>query len=171
MADDYTANAGAGGATFASDEIGGRHFARVKTVWGVDGAQVDTSASAPMPVQVIGQATSGATTHRLMSAATTNATSVKASAGTVYGVFAINLSSTIRYLKLYNKASAPTVGVDTPMLTLPVPGDTTGAGFTLSVPQGIAFSTGIALALTTGYTDADAVAVGAGELFIHTFYV
>jgi len=171
MADDYVANAGAGGATFASDEISGRHFARIKTVWGVDGSQIDTSASAPLPVQVIGQATSGASLHRLISAATTNATSVKASAGTVYGVFAINMNTAVRYLKFYNKASAPTVGTDTPVLTLPIPADTTGAGFFLSLTQGIAFSTGVALALTSGYADSDTAVVAAGEIFVHTFYV
>ena len=53
-------------------------------------------------------------------AATTNATSTKASAGTVYGIIVANASAETRYLKVYNKASAPTVGTDTPVLTFPV---------------------------------------------------
>lgn len=50
MADNVTANAGAGGATFATDDIGGVQYPRTKVVWGADGAVNDTSAAAPLPV-------------------------------------------------------------------------------------------------------------------------
>lgn len=50
MADNVVANAGAGGATFASDDIAGVHYPRTKVVWGADGAANDTSAAAPLPV-------------------------------------------------------------------------------------------------------------------------
>lgn len=50
MADNVTANAGAGGATFASDDIGGIQYARAKLSWGVDGSAVDASATNPLPV-------------------------------------------------------------------------------------------------------------------------
>lgn len=50
MADNVEANAGAGGATFASDDIGGVQYPRAKVVWGADGAANDTSAAAPLPV-------------------------------------------------------------------------------------------------------------------------
>lgn len=50
MADNVTANAGAGGATFATDDIGGVQYPRAKVVWGADGAANDTSAAAPLPV-------------------------------------------------------------------------------------------------------------------------
>jgi len=55
------------------------------------------------------------------SAATTNATSAKASAGEVHVILATNTTATVKYLKLYNKASAPTVGTDTPILTIALP--------------------------------------------------
>jgi hypothetical protein len=101
----------------------------------------------------------------LISAATTNATSVKASAGQVYSIYAHNINAAVRYLKLYNKASAPTVGTDVPVLTLPIPANTAGAGFVLDTGgMGIAFATGIALALTTGVADADTGAVAANEI-------
>lgn len=51
MADNYVTNAGSGGNTFASDDIGGTHYARVKPSWGADGSATDTSVSAPLPVQ------------------------------------------------------------------------------------------------------------------------
>ena len=52
--DNVTADAGAGGATFAADDIGGVHYPRTKIAWGVDGAAVDASASNPFPVVQIG---------------------------------------------------------------------------------------------------------------------
>lgn len=51
MADNFTANAGSGGSTFASDDIGGVHYSRVKPSWGADGSATDASVAAPLPVQ------------------------------------------------------------------------------------------------------------------------
>lgn len=51
MADNFTTNAGSGGATFASDDIGGVQYPRVKPSWGADSSATDTSVAAPMPVQ------------------------------------------------------------------------------------------------------------------------
>ncbi len=48
--DNVTADAGTGGAVFATDDIGGIHYPRSKVVWGADGAVNDTSAAAPLPV-------------------------------------------------------------------------------------------------------------------------
>lgn len=51
MADNFTANAGSGGATFASDDISSVQYPRVKPSWGADGSATDTSVAAPLPVQ------------------------------------------------------------------------------------------------------------------------
>jgi len=51
MADNFTANAGSGGATFASDDVASVQYPRVKPSWGSDGSATDTSVAAPMPVQ------------------------------------------------------------------------------------------------------------------------
>lgn len=51
MSDGFVANAGSGGNTFASDDIGGTHWPRVKPSWGADGSATDTSVAAPLPVQ------------------------------------------------------------------------------------------------------------------------
>ena len=113
----------------------------------------------------------GATPYKLVSAATTNATSVKASAGTLYMITASNVNAAARYLKLYNKASAPTVGSDTPVFTFIIPGNTAGAGTNIPIPTvGINFSTGIAFALTTEATDAGSTGVAANELVINLAY-
>ena len=52
LADNYLTNANTtSGSTFASDDISSVHYPRVKPSWGADGAAVDTSVAAPMPVQ------------------------------------------------------------------------------------------------------------------------
>lgn len=112
----------------------------------------------------------GATAGRLISAGSTNATSLKGSAGQIYMISAINLNAAVRYLKIYNKATAPTVGTDTPVWTFPIPASATGAGFVLSIPTGVEFSLGIALALTTGVADADTGAVAANEIIVNIAY-
>ena len=154
MADNYVANAGSGGSTFAADDISSVYYARVKVSVGSDGIAADCWTSA-----------------RLISAASTNATSLKASAGVLGFIYAVNLNAAVRYLKLYNKASSPTVGTDTPVATLPIPASTTGAGFMLPMGPGIAFATGIAYALTTGAADSDTGAVAANEQFLLFGYV
>lgn len=108
------------------------------------------------------------TTHHLISAATTNATSVKASQGTIGLLVVCNAATSKRYFKLYNKASAPTVGTDVPVLTyMLAPGETheipTG-------PYGLNLSAGIAYALTTGITVADTGAVGLSDMSVFLGY-
>lgn len=115
-------------------------------------------------------ASGGLSISRVISAATTNATSAKASAGQVYGYYVSNINASPRYLKLYNKASAPTVGTDTPVLTFLIPGNTAGVAGHVEFTNGIAFATGIAFALTTGVADADTGAVAANELVVNLLY-
>jgi len=104
-------------------------------------------------------------------AASTNATSLKASAGTLYQLYAVNLNAAVRYIKFYNKASAPTVGTDTPVATFPIPASATGAGFQINFDPGFDFSTGIAYATTTGVADSDTAAVAANEIIVVGVYV
>jgi hypothetical protein len=108
-----------------------------------------------------------ASNAKLISAASTNATSVKGSAGQVFGWFIFNANASTRYVKLYNKATAPTVGTDTPTIVLPIPG---GSAANVEFTNGIAFGTGIALALTTGMADSDTGAVAASDLVVNLFY-
>lgn len=101
-------------------------------------------------------------TSRITSAAgTTNATSAKASAGRIHNITGYNAAAAVRYLKIYNKASSPTVGSDTPVLTFALP---PGAGFAFDFPKPYYFGTGIAYAMTTGNSDADTGALTAGDV-------
>lgn len=96
---------------------------------------------------------------------------VKASTGAVIGGSISNLSASLRYLKFYNKASAPTVGTDTPVFTIPVQPNSTLllAEFFSAMPT--KFSTGISFAMTTGIDDTDVGVVTAGDLMLNLIYV
>lgn len=116
-------------------------------------------------------AAGGATPGRLVSAASTNGTVVKASAGTLYTLIVTNLNAAVRYLKVYNSTSV-TVGTTTPTWTFAIPASTTGAGFNVPIPAcGIAFGTGICLGMTTGVADNDTGAVAANEIIANYAYI
>lgn len=109
----------------------------------------------------------GYTPGMLISAATTNATNVKASAGKLGFCVVTNINAAVRYLKFYNTAAAPTVGTDVPVLVFAIPGATTGGGIAVPIPpQGLNFTTGLSFALTTGVATADTGAVAANELVV-----
>lgn len=111
-----------------------------------------------------------ATGHSAVSAASTNATSVKGSAGTLFSIEAFNTNAAPAYLKLYNKATAPTVGTDTPVRRYCIPGNVAGAGVVFAFPKGVTFDTGIAYAITTGAADSNTDAVAANEVLVNLSY-
>lgn len=106
---------------------------------------------------------------KVICAASTNATSVKASAGKIYRIDAFNSDTVGYWVKFYNKASAPTVGTDVPVATKYVPA---GGGFVIESTTGIPYTTGIALAATLNATDADTTVVTtANKLVINLRYI
>lgn len=90
-------------------------------------------------------------------AASTNSTSIKGSAGTLCHLVAISTSATVVYLRVYNSASAPTCSSATGAThTYPVPASATGAGVVVALgPFGEAFTTGIGFCVTGGGSDTD----------------
>lgn len=145
---------------------------------GVDIGDVDVTSIAAGSnligdVGISGSRTSGGTTLYKNIDVDESEDEVKGSAGQVYWIHAMNLASSVLYLKLYNAAAADvTVGTTVPDLTFPLPtqGDTNGAGFTLSIPNGIEFDTGITVAATTGVGDGDSGAPGANEVVVNLGY-
>lgn len=69
-----------------------------------------------------------------------------------------------RFLKIYDKLAAPTVGTDTPKLTLPI---LAGQYVQIDDCDGILFENGIGVGATTGIADADTGALGANEVIVH----
>ena len=90
----------------------------------------------------------GLSISRTVSGASTNATSVKASAGQVYNIQVSSVNAAARYLHLYNTAGAPTCNASI-ISTHIVPGNTAGAGTNIVLAPGVAFGTGIGFCLTT----------------------
>lgn len=97
----------------------------------------------------------------LSSAATTNGTNVKNAAGTIHKIN-LNVAVAGKFLKLYNKATAPTVGTDTPVMTIPLAA--TGAREIDFGPNGLYFATGIGYGITGAIGDADTTAVASGDI-------
>ncbi len=113
----------------------------------------------------------GSTPSVTISAASTNATSVKATAGNIFSIQAFSIDATPVYLKLYDDSAAPTVGTDTPIKVLLIPGDSVkGNGFTYQPSRGLSFSNGIAFAITGGIANNDTTAIAASEVVINIDY-
>lgn len=111
--------------------------------------------------------------QHFLSAATTNSTSVTATRASVYLIVVSNHFTASRFLKLYDKATAPTCGTDTPVKTIEVGGVTTSPTATTLVipnPIGSLFKSGIGFCITGVGTDADTTAVGANEVTLDLDY-
>jgi hypothetical protein len=118
-------------------------------------------------VQYRASATGGATVAKILSAASTNATSVKATSGRVVGYHLTNTTAAIKYFRLYNLAVAPTVGTSAPLSVIPISANSSAI---VSIPGGIAFATGISYAITGAAADLDATAVAANDVVGSIFY-
>lgn len=143
----------------------------------------DTGVAAYTPVNVLNTvnvaiaqpftlsaSTSGAATrYRYKSvAASDNLVSVKASAGNIHHLIVSNANAAIRFLKLYDKASAPILASDTPQATIVIP-----AGGTVVAPYDLIrypFALGIAHAIVTAAADATSGNTGADEVFLTMLY-
>lgn len=111
--------------------------------------------------------TSGLTPYRNINVGTTGA-NVKASAGTVYGGIVSNTANAWRYLKLYDKATAPTVGTDTPLLTIALPPNSSGP---IPINNGCKFTLGIGVGATVLIADNDTTTPTANDVVVNLFYV
>ena len=120
----------------------------------IPGAQV--SATQPVSGTVTITNPTG-TTYNVVTAASTNSAVVKATAGTLYEITISNPTATAAYVKLYNKATAPTVGTDEPVMTIPVPATSaTTMPISLIFGQvGKRFATGIGIACTAAAAATD----------------
>jgi hypothetical protein len=108
-----------------------------------------------------------ASINHLVAAGSGDATSIKASAGTLRSVHVYNKADATRYVKFHNTAGAPTPG--------------SGVVFTVGVLAnqhrdivfpggGRAFATGIAMTLVTGIADNDNTGVTAADMVVDVIY-
>lgn len=125
------------------------------------GQASDSSSSQPSSTTILA--------YKRISTASTNTAIVKASSAKIYSIVAIGLTSTVRYLKFYNKATTPVLATDVPVWTYPIPANTQGAGIAVTLP-GVDFSQGLSIAITAGRADTDEVAVAAGDVIVNLAY-
>ena len=114
----------------------------------------------------------GCTPYRHLSNGSTKADVIKASAGQLYGSISMgNIGAAAVYLRIYDKATAPSTS-DTPVIgPLVIPGATTGAGREHVLPiQGVAFANGISWRLTTTIADDADTAVTSAEVSFSIYY-
>lgn len=105
-------------------------------------------------------------TYRNINAQTTGSV-VKAYAGGIFDLTMSNANAAIRYLKLYDKATAPTSS-DTPIRTYLLPPSST---VVVPVTDGIDFVNGISLRASTGVADNDNTAPSANDVLVNIGYL
>ena len=137
---------------------------------GMAGIPVNVATAVSLTASLQPSTSLGASTyHKLISTNTTNATSVKTSAGSINAMHVSNTNATTgAYLKIYNKASAPTVGTDTPVFTFYIP--PAGIRTIDCGTSATRLSTGIAYAITLNPADTDVTAVPANEIIVNMSY-
>ncbi len=102
-----------------------------------------------------------ANTSRLVSAAASvNATLVATSPRYLFQLSGYNAAAAVRYLKIYNKSTAPTVGTDTPILSYRL---AASSNFQIDLP-GYFCSLGLGYGFTTGAADNDTGALTAADI-------
>jgi hypothetical protein len=106
-------------------------------------------------------------TNHTIAAASTNAKVVKASKGTLMKISASNHTASFKFVKIYDKATAPTVGTDIPKLTYGIP-----PNWSRDADLGtVAFQNGIAIAITGAAADTDATAVALNDVAVDVYYL
>lgn len=129
---------------------------------GVSAGQYGTWTVTPIPAT-----SGGGSIYRVLWPANATGVNIKPSAGQLYGYQIANTAASIRYVKLYNKATAPTVGTDTPVLTL---GIQPSSSLNFDSTTGIAFAAGIGIGVTNLVADSDTTAPTANDVIVNVFY-
>ena len=113
------------------------------------------------------QAVSSLNTYRNINLNATGV-NIKPTAGAMFGYYITNISASIRFVKIYNKATAPIVGTDIPYITMPL-----GAGITMNMRDGtgINLNNGIGIAATSLIADTDTTNPAANDVVVNIYYV
>ena len=106
-----------------------------------------------------------ASVFRLVAANTTNLTQVRQPSGNFAGLYVVNTTAAIIYVKLYVLAAQPTVGTTPIWMTFQVAASTDKF---INPTEPICANATIWLATTANAVDSDATAIGSGPI-IHVF--
>ena len=132
------------------------------------GANNDVTISGTASVSFSPKTSGGYSVARDIDLDEASPANIKASPGQVYGWYFYNNASSTRYIKLYDKATAPVLASDTPLMTIPMPAGAAANVFNL---HGIPFTNGIGWAATTGVADNDTGAPAANDVIANLYYV
>jgi hypothetical protein len=92
---------------------------------------------------------------------------IKAGQGKLGGYYISNAAASERYVKFYNKATAPT-SADTPVLTLAIPAT---AAANMVTDAGVSgFTAGLSVRASTALADSDNTAPTANDVTVNIFY-
>jgi hypothetical protein len=134
-------------------------------VVGNAGGAVDAATNAAAPANILWQVQAPSTATGVALTSSTKATltasvNVKATAGNVYGVFAMNGAASTCWIQFINSATAGTLGTGV-ILSVPLPASTTQPIWLNPGPLALAsFSSGIAVGIATTATGASACGTG-----------
>lgn len=125
-----------------------------------------TNAIGDVGIQYRANATGAASRVHLVSAANTNATVVKSSAGRLLGYCLTNNNAAKVYLKFHNSSTTPTAGAGV-VQTIGIP---IGGTVVHTIDGGVAFSTGIAFTTVTTAPDNGSTGVALNDIVGDIFY-
>lgn len=97
---------------------------------------------------------------KVVTAASTNASLQKNSAGNLMEISASNPTATAAFLKIYDKASAPTVGTDVPLMTINVPANSAVSFEFGNLGKRFVLGLGLAVTAAIGATDTGVTIAG-----------
>ena len=85
----------------------------------------------------------------------------------IYDYYIRNNATAVRYIKFYDKGTAPTVGTDTPLRVIGIPA--TGAA-NLFIAEGIKFSSGIGIGAVTTVANNSTTAPSTNDVVVNIGY-
>lgn len=124
-------------------------------------------ATAPTNTVVASNTSAATVLYTVNSVASTNAASIKNSSANLYGFSVMNASASTKYVRIYQKATAPTVGTDIPVMVVAIPATSSKE---IEYVPALRLIPGLAVAITGGAAATDSTAVAAGDVQLLVSY-
>ena len=99
--------------------------------------------------------------YSVNSLATANPALIQAGPTRLQGIYLNNASAAAKWVRFYNKATAPTVGTDIPVMVVNIPAS---SSVQVDSGEGMAFPLGLGISITGAAPANDATAVAAGDV-------
>jgi hypothetical protein len=168
---------GTAGAIYTYNLLGARFFRIVQAATQTAGtttlvAYASQQATPKLYQSVTGSVTAAPNTgsapqlpSSYISLAGTNALVISAGASNFFALFITNTTAFMKFVKVYNRGTLPTIGTDVPTWTIGVP-----PMATIDISNSFAgarFLSGISIGITGGYAVTDTTPVAAGDVIVN----